>query len=443
MKHNTEAPIVIIGAGLSGLASARYLKKAGLHVLVLESNTRVGGRVYTDYVQDFTIDAGGQFIASFYTHTLDLIHDLNLEEDLVHIPGIAAVLRSGNLYKMWPDLRVIFTGLISAWSKLLLIKPMFDTLVHWNRLDIHDLQNASSLDTSSVAVYTSRFLNDEILEYIFQPALSGIFYWEPEYISLAMLLLMMKVAVGIRLMTLKHGMGQLPKAMAEGLEIQFGAEVTQVFPDDSGNYLLQYKQDNKTLEILARGVVCSIPANLVPGIFPHLTDKQCSFFQAIKYSENAISVIGINNRHLVDVYGLLFPRREAKHLAIAAVQSAKNPEQLPAGQELLVLYPNGSSGSRLIHQSDDRIVKILKQELQLAGSTYQFGNDEIFQRVYRWPQALPIYEVGYFQRLNDFYRGDIESVNLVFSGDYLGGPFIEGAISSGYRAAIRLLTRLI
>jgi oxygen-dependent protoporphyrinogen oxidase len=115
---------------------------------------------------------------------------------------------------------------------------------------------------------------------------------------------------------------------------------------------------------------------------------------------------------------------------------------LPAGQDLVVLYPNGPSGRSLIHQNDDRIAKILVQELKLAGEDYQIGDDEVIRRVYRWHQALPFFDVGHFQRLQDFASGNIETGRQVFAGDYLDGPFVEGAITSGLMAADRLLTRL-
>jgi len=442
MKDKTESPIIVIGAGVAGLASARRLTQAGLRVIVLESDRRVGGRIYTDRTDGFEIDAGGQFIASFYTHTLRLIRELNLEPDLVHIASVSAVLREGKLHKIWPNLRLIFTGLISGRSKLLLLRPAFDALRHWRLLDIHAFHRAFLLDTASVADYASRRLNREILEYVLQPPLSGILYWEPETTSQAMLFPLLKVAAGVKLMTLRRGLGQLVEAMAEGVDIRFGAKVTQVLRDGAGRYLVKFEQEDQIHDMVARGVVCSIPASGVPAVFPQLSDHQRQFFQAIKYSQNAICAVGVDRRMPEGIYGLLFPRLEAKHLAIAAVQSAKNPAQVPPGRDMVVLYPNGPAGRQLIDQSDDQIGRILKPELKLAGDAYRIGNDEILYRVYRWRQALPIFDVGHLQRLHDFADGKIESGCQVFAGDYLGGPFIEGAITTGILAANRLASRL-
>jgi monoamine oxidase len=46
-RTDTEADFIVIGAGLSGLESARTLEENGLRVTVLEGRQRIGGRLYT------------------------------------------------------------------------------------------------------------------------------------------------------------------------------------------------------------------------------------------------------------------------------------------------------------------------------------------------------------------------------------------------------------
>ncbi len=64
--------------------------------------------------------------------------------------------------------------------------------------------------------------------------------------------------------------------------------------------------------------------------------------------------------------------------------------------------------------------------------------------VQRWPEALPFFDVGHFKRLRSFENGEIENQEqpIAFAGDYLGGPFMEGAFTSGIQAAERLDARL-
>ena len=53
-------PVVIIGAGMAGLACARHLADAGLAVVLLDKGRGVGGRVATRRVGDMQFDHGAQ-----------------------------------------------------------------------------------------------------------------------------------------------------------------------------------------------------------------------------------------------------------------------------------------------------------------------------------------------------------------------------------------------
>lgn len=53
---------IVIGAGISGLAAAKKLKENGFEVLLLESNTKVGGRISTDNSLGFAFDEGASWI---------------------------------------------------------------------------------------------------------------------------------------------------------------------------------------------------------------------------------------------------------------------------------------------------------------------------------------------------------------------------------------------
>lgn len=61
-----DIDVVVVGAGLAGLAAARRLRRAGLAVLVCEAGDRVGGRVRTDLVDGFRLDRGFQVLLPAY-----------------------------------------------------------------------------------------------------------------------------------------------------------------------------------------------------------------------------------------------------------------------------------------------------------------------------------------------------------------------------------------
>ncbi len=61
-----QVDVVIVGAGLAGLACARTVADAGVSVAVLEASDGVGGRVRTDEVDGFLLDRGFQILLTAY-----------------------------------------------------------------------------------------------------------------------------------------------------------------------------------------------------------------------------------------------------------------------------------------------------------------------------------------------------------------------------------------
>ncbi len=76
----TDTQVLIIGAGLSGLAAARTLHASGVEVQVIEARSRVGGRTEGGYAADGTpLELGGQWIGPTQTRMYALAAELGLE----------------------------------------------------------------------------------------------------------------------------------------------------------------------------------------------------------------------------------------------------------------------------------------------------------------------------------------------------------------------------
>jgi monoamine oxidase len=71
--------VVVIGAGMAGLTTARALAEAGLRVLVLEAQERIGGRILTQHVAGEAIELGAEFIHGRPPELWALIDEAGLE----------------------------------------------------------------------------------------------------------------------------------------------------------------------------------------------------------------------------------------------------------------------------------------------------------------------------------------------------------------------------
>jgi monoamine oxidase len=82
-----DVDVVVVGAGLSGLAAARRVRAAGLSVRVLEASDRVGGRVRTEPFAGTYVDLGGQWIGPGQDRVAALIAELGLKTFPTHHAG--------------------------------------------------------------------------------------------------------------------------------------------------------------------------------------------------------------------------------------------------------------------------------------------------------------------------------------------------------------------
>lgn len=78
MKH-TEVDVLIIGAGLSGLCLAYFLRDQHLNIKILEGRSRLGGRIQTTFEQAITLEMGATWLNPQHTELQKLLKELGLE----------------------------------------------------------------------------------------------------------------------------------------------------------------------------------------------------------------------------------------------------------------------------------------------------------------------------------------------------------------------------
>jgi monoamine oxidase len=87
-RHDREADVVVVGAGLAGLAAARALVAAGSSVVVLEARDRVGGRTLNEPLGDGkVVEVGGQWIGPTQDRIAALARDVGVDTFPTHDAG--------------------------------------------------------------------------------------------------------------------------------------------------------------------------------------------------------------------------------------------------------------------------------------------------------------------------------------------------------------------
>ena len=101
---NASWDVVIIGAGVSGLAAASELRKSGLSVLILEARDHVGGRAWTRHEPDLSapIELGAEFIHGRAPETFELLREVG--KAALDTSGAHWTLRDGKLVQNTEDL---------------------------------------------------------------------------------------------------------------------------------------------------------------------------------------------------------------------------------------------------------------------------------------------------------------------------------------------------
>lgn len=433
--------VIVVGGGIAGLACAFRLLQHGHEVTVLEREPVPGGRMRSERVGDFVVDRGAQFIASGYRNLHRMADELGLAPR-IHPLGAAknAMLRGGRLEPGDYDTPLAFlrSRLLSFGAKLRLPRIGFELWRHRRLLDPHRPTRAAPLDREDMPTYLRRTVGDECFEYLFAPAFSSTFDSDPEDLSGAFALLVLRFVLGgFRLQCFEGGIGLLTATLAEriaarpGCAVHTGATVTSV-ETDPGGARVRWRHGEREEAAEADAAVLALPGPLVPGLCPSLTGAERRFLRDVRYVRGMIVFLLFDKApETLPYYGVAFPRREGIGLYGLAVDHHK-PGVAPEGAGIVNVALTASAAARLWDAPDAAVVEHVLSELART----PVGRLAPLQAlVHRWDPMLPQFHAGYLPRLAAFLERRDRSPRLAFAGDYLVGPYTEAALTSGVRAA--------
>lgn len=227
MSENT-LPIIIIGAGLTGLIAARELEKAGYRCLIVDKDSKVGGKIQTDLFQDqYLLDHGFQVLLPAYPDLKALISELKLP--ICSFSSGAILNVCGKTYKIADPLKHpldLISTAISQYAttkdKLLILKLKSEV----SKKTPEDLiSNSKGTSLDFLAEYG---FSQKMLENFWTPFFSGIFLEKDMQTDSGFLLFLYKMFSESPVAVPAQGLGQLTKYLRDNLlrtEILLNSEV--------------------------------------------------------------------------------------------------------------------------------------------------------------------------------------------------------------------------
>lgn len=405
-----EVDVVVVGAGLAGLACAQRLREHGVDVVVLEAADAVGGRVRTDEVDGFLCDRGFQLLNPSYP-ALPRVLDLDRLDLQPFVPGVAVTGARGTKVLLDPRRRP--AGLLPTLLSGYVGATEVAAAGAWTAPALGPVGRLLASDDTTLAASMDRARLHGRLRRVVEAFLTGTLADDTGSTSAtAVRLLVRSFLLGTPGVP-AGGMRALPVAVAGGSSVRLSSPV-----DSLQRHGTRWVARGPWGAVSARAaVVAADPttAGRLAGITAPRTKGLATWWFATGDAPADSSVLH------VDEHGTA-----SGPVVNASVVSHAAPSYAPAGRHLV-------QASTLL---DDHV----PTERQVRGHLTRLFRTSAARwdvvTVHHLPHALPAVPPPLVAR-----RPVALGAGLHVAGDHRDTPSIQGALVSGRRAASAVLAR--
>jgi hypothetical protein len=403
---NKKTDIVIIGAGIAGLACAMKLKKNNRNFIIIEQSDRVGGRVGSIKENEYIFDLGFQVYNTEYYETNSL---LNLKELKLKVFKPGASIYNGRRFEILSDpFRDPSTILETFFSGMTTFKDKIKILTLKRALSSYCISEDQSEDMTTLKYLELYGFSNKIINGFFKPFFSGIFLENQlETSSKFFKNVFSNFNKGYAAVPV-NGMQAIPDQMVKNLN-----------PHNLllGNKVIEAKNPEKI--VLENNEIIEAKYMVLTGGSNSLVNNHIVEFNSVRtfYFSSRVKV-----KH--PKYINLFPYDSL--INNIAILSSVAENYSPEGNTLfsITIIESDLSKSELIDIIQDKL------------STY-YGDEKsnyIFMKEINIKQATIKQKTGYFDlKIED-------KKNILFAGDYTTYGSIEGAVVSGIKTAEKLIS---
>jgi oxygen-dependent protoporphyrinogen oxidase len=455
--HSSLPPVdvIVIGAGIAGLAAAYELHRRGVSYVLLEGAARAGGVILTEEIDGFTVDAGPDSMLIQKPEAIDLCREVGLGDRLVSTkpPRVAYVQRDGRLHplpaasvlgiptRIGPFLR---TSLFSWSGKLRMGAELF-------------VPPKRDETDESIGAFMRRRFGREAALFLGEPLLAGIHVGDVDRLSLGALFPRLaeierqhgSLIRGFQrqvtptssrqregtFKSLPGGLAELVRAVTDTLRIdavQLNTPATRI------NGVGPFQVDTSHgLSVEGRSLILATPAYVTGALLRDRDGELANLCTQVPYASSATVALAFPREaiaHPLNGSGYVVPRTEESAILAASWLSSKWPNRAPEGKALLRTFIGGARDPRALDRSDaDLVARSLAAMTPVLG----IAGAPIFTRVYRFERANPQYEVGHLQRLDAIERALARHQGVFVTGSGFRGVGIPDCIGDGRATARR------
>lgn len=452
MTRGIDADVIVVGAGISGLASAWGIQQQGARVLVLEAGSRAGGCIATTREHGCLFESG----PNSALETTPLINRLLEALDIVgaRIPANPDarnryILREGRLHAApLSPFTFLTTPLFSTGAKLRLLREPF-------------IARGAADAEETVAAFVRRRLGVEFLDYAVNPFVGGVYAGKPEMLSVSAAFPRLhelereygslirgqlfgtrarardleKSKLSAPIFAFREGMQTLTDAIARHLpRIELGTEVVSMAAGDNC-YVINADSTGTRREFRASAVLLAVPAYTAARLVASIAPRAATALAEIPYPPVAVTHSAYRRSaiaHPLDGFGMLVPERECRQILGTIFSSSLFDNRAPRELVLLTTFLGGMRQPELAQLGERQIAHIAEAEnAELLGIA---GRAE-FVKVTRWARAIPQYTLGHSVRIAQLDAAERMFPGLFFCANYRGGVAIGDCIKSAHRTA--------
>ncbi|MFF8228214.1 protoporphyrinogen oxidase [Streptomyces caelestis] len=448
--------VVVIGAGIAGLAAAHRLLDRGARVTVLEASGRVGGKLLPGEIAGARVDLGAESMLARRPEAVALAREAGLADRLQPPATATASIWTRGALRPMPKGHVMgVPGTAAALSGVLSDEGLA-------RIDRDaGLPRTEVGDDVAVGEYVAARLGREVVDRLVEPLLGGVYAGDAYRLSMRSAVPQLFQAArshtslteGVReiqakaaaaqqtgpvFMGLQGGVGTLPLAVAEsvrarGGEILTGTPVTDLSHSAADGGGWRVVTGERVLH--ADAVVLAVPAPAAARLLRTESPEAAAELGGVEYASMALVTLAYRRAEagLPEGSGFLVPPVDGRTIKASTFASRKWGWIADENPDLVVLRTSvGRYGeTEILQRDDDELVAVSRHDLKAATG---LDATPVATRVTRWDDGLPQYPVGHHARVARIREHVAKLPGLAVCGAPYDGVGIPACIASAYAA---------